>query len=281
MKKKLTAMVLAAAMVVTSLFTGITPVKEGTINWEKKEIPVINNIAEWENAPAMFTNSISLLDRTDESVMDYVSFTLKQDSWVIMKANSSMVSSKDDGHETRVDVFSDASGAHKVMELEDQYFDSEEDSRITYGFLNKGTYYASLVTIRSNYESFEGNINLTAAAIPCKKVINAKVKLNASKTKATVSFDDTLGTYARAVQYQKGTIGKAHNKDSKYWEKYEYGSWHRYGLDKGRNPKRLTAKGDKYKFKVKKNGKYTILIQDTKGNFYSKVVKVKGLKKSK
>lgn len=281
MKKKLTAMVLAAAMVVTSLFTGITPVKAGTINWEKKEIPVINNIAEWENAPAMFTNSISLLDRTDESVMDYVSFTLKQDSWVIMKANSSMVSSKDDGHETRVDVFSDASGAHKVMELEDHYFDSEEDSRITYGFLNKGTYYASLVTIRSNYESFEGNINLTAAAIPCKKVINAKVKLNASKTKATVSFDDTLGTYARAVQYQKGTIGKAHNKDSKYWEKYEYGSWHRYGLDKGRNPKRLTAKGDKYKFKVKKNGKYTILIQDTKGNFYSKVVKVKGLKKSK
>ncbi len=281
MKKKLTAMVLAAAMVVTSLFTGITPVKAGTINWEKKEIPVINNIAEWENASAMFTNSISLLDRTDESVMDYVSFTLKQDSWVIMKANSSMVSSKDDGHETRVDVFSDASGAHKVMELEDQYFDSEEDSRIIYGFLNKGTYYVSLVTIRSNYESFEGNINLTAAAIPCKKVINAKVKLNASKTKATVSFDDTLGTYARAVQYQKGTIGKAHNKDSKYWEKYEYGSWHRYGLDKGRNPKRLTAKGDKYKFKVKKNGKYTILIQDTKGNFYSKVVKVKGLKKSK
>ena len=281
MKKKLTAMVLAAAMVVTSLFTGITPVKAGTINWEKKEIPVINNIAEWENASAMFTNSISLLDRTDESVMDYVSFTLKQDSWVIMKANSSMVSSKDDGHETRVDVFSDASGAHKVMELEDQYFDSEEDSRITYGFLNKGTYYVSLVTIRSNYESFEGNINLTAAAIPCKKVINAKVKLNASKTKATVSFDDTLGTYARAVQYQKGTIGKAHSKDSKYWEKYEYGSWHRYGLDKGRNPKRLTAKGDKYKFKVKKNGKYTILIQDTKGNFYSKVVKVKGLKKSK
>lgn len=281
MKKKLTAMVLAAAMVVTSLFTGITPVKAGTINWEKKEIPVINNIVEWENAPAMFTNSISLLDRTDESVMDYVSFTLKQDSWVIMKANSSMVSSNYDGHETRVDVFSDASGAHKVMELEDQYFDSEEDSRITYGFLNKGTYYVSLVTIRSNYESFEGNINLTAAAIPCKKVINAKVKLNASKTKATVSFDDTLGTYARAVQYQKGTIGKAHNKDSKYWEKYSYGSWDRYGLDKGRNPKRLTAKGDKYKFKVKKNGKYTILIQDTDGNFYSKVVKVKGLKKSK
>lgn len=281
MKKKLTAMVLAAAMVVTSLFTGITPVKAGAINWEKKEIPVIKNIVEWENAPAMFTNSISLLDRTDESVKDYVSFTLSQDSWVIMKANSSMVTSNNDGHETRVDVYSDASGAHKVMELEDQYFTSEEDSRITYGFLNKGTYYVSLVTIRSNYESFEGNINLTAAAIPCKKVINAKVKLNASKTKATVSFDDTLGTYARAVQYQKGNIGKAHNKDSKYWEKYEYGSWYRYNLDKERNPKRLTAKGDKYKFKVKKNGKYTILIQDTDGNFYSKVVNVKGLKKSK
>lgn len=273
MKKKLTAMVLAAAMVVTGLFTGITPVKAGAINWEKKEIPVIKNIVEWENAPAMFTNSISLLDRTDESVKDYVSFTLSQDSWVIMKANSSMVTSNDDGHETRVDVYSDASGAHKVMEL--------EDSRITYGFLNKGTYYVSLVTIRAYYESFEGNINLIAAAIPCKKVIDAKVKLNASKTKATVSFDDTLGTYARAVQYQKGKIGKAHNKDSKYWEEYVYGSWFRYELDKGRNPKRLTAKGDKYKFTVKKNGKYTILIQDTDGNFYSKIVTVKGLKKSK
>ena len=180
-----------------------------------------------------------------------------------------------------MDVYSDASGAHKVMELEDQYFTSEKDSRITYGFLNKGTYYVSLVTIRSNYESFEGNINLTVAAIPCKNVINAKVKLNASKTKATVSFDDTLGTYARAVQYQKGKIGKAHNKDSKYWEKYAYGSWYRYELDKGRNPKRLTAKGDKYKFTVKKNGKYTVLIQDTDGNFYSKIVTVKGLKKSK
>ena len=52
-------------------------------------------------------------------------------------------------------------------------------------------------------------------------------------------------------------------------------------MDKGRNPKRLTAKGDKYKFTVKKNGKYTVLIQDTDGNFYSKIVTVKGLKKSK
>lgn len=281
MKKKFTAMVLAAAMVVTGLFTGSTPVKAETINWEMKEIPVIKNIAEWENAPAMFTNSISLLEEKDESVKDYVSFTLSQDSWVIMKANASMVSSEEDSHETRVDVYSDAAGSHKVMELEDVYALPREDSRTTYSFLNKGTYYVSLVTILSNYGDFEGNINLTAAAIPCKNVINTKVKLNASKTKATVSFDDALGTYARGVQYQKGNIGKAHNKDSKYWEEYSLGYWYRYKLAKGRNPKRLTAKGDKYKFTVKKNGKYTILVQDTNGNFYSKVVTVKGLKKSK
>ena len=73
MKKKLTAMVLAAAMVVTSLFTGITPVKAGTINWEKKEIPVINNIAEWENAPAMFTNSISFIYFKSGLLGDYES----------------------------------------------------------------------------------------------------------------------------------------------------------------------------------------------------------------
>ena len=37
--------------------------------------------------------------------------------------------------------------------------------------------------------------------------------------------------------------------------------------------------GEKYSFKVKKNGKYTIWISDDKGNIYTKVVTVKGLKK--
>ena len=41
----------------------------------------------------------------------------------------------------------------------------------------------------------------------------------------------------------------------------------------------VTEKGEKYSFKVKKNGKYTIWISDDKGNIYTKVVTVKGLKK--
>ena len=52
-----------------------------------------------------------------------------------------------------------------------------------------------------------------------------------------------------------------------------------YDLAKGKSPKFVTEKGEKYSFKVKKNGKYTIWISDDKGNIYTKVVTVKGLKK--
>lgn len=51
-----------------------------------------------------------------------------------------------------------------------------------------------------------------------------------------------------------------------------------YDLAKGKSPKFVTEKGEKYSFKVKKNGKYTIWISDDKGNIYTKVVTVKGLK---
>ena len=46
-----------------------------------------------------------------------------------------------------------------------------------------------------------------------------------------------------------------------------------------KDSKFVTEKGEKYSFKVKKNGKYTIWISDDKGNIYTKVVTVKGLKK--
>ena len=90
-----------------------------------------------------------------------------------------------------------------------------------------------------------------------------------------------LGTHVRAVQYQKGSIGKSHNEDKKYWKQYIMSGMYSGDDDlaKGKSPKFVTEKGEKYSFKVKKNGKYTIWISDDKGNIYTKEVTVKGLKK--
>lgn len=278
MKRKLTAMVLAAAMAVTSLFTGTVPVDAETIKWEKSTIPVIKNADEFQNVDGLYSQHVELYDRTDEVVKGYTSFTLKENSWVILSVNASMVESENDGHKTIVDVFSDKAGVHRVMSLEDIYV---SDDAITYGFLNKGTYYVYVQTLRSNYESFVGNVNVVGAAIPQKNLIQPKVKLNKSKTKATVSFENNMGIYIEGVQYQKGNIGKAHDYDSAYWWKLVLGSWEKYSVKKGYNPKLLTQKGDKYSFTVNKNGKYTILVRDKEGNRCSKVVTVKGIKTSK
>ncbi len=278
MKRKLTAMVLAAVMAVTSLFTGTVPVDAATVKWEKSTIPVIKNADEFQNVDGLYSQHVELYDRTDEVVKGYTSFTLKENSWVILSVNASMVESKDDGHKTTVEVFSDKTGVHRVMSLEDIYV---SDDAITYGFLNKGTYYVYVQTLRANYGSFVGNVNVVGAAIPQKNLIQPKVKLNKSKTKATVSFENNMGIYIEGVQYQKGNIGKAHDYDNAYWWKLVLGSWEKYSVKKGYNPKLLTQKGDKYSFTVNKNGKYTILVRDKEGNRCSKVVTVKGIKTSK
>ena len=44
MKKKLTAILLAAAMAVTGLFTAMTPEKANAAEWEACDIPVIQRL---------------------------------------------------------------------------------------------------------------------------------------------------------------------------------------------------------------------------------------------
>lgn len=188
------------------------------------------------------------------------------------------MTSQEDGHQTHIEVFSDASASNKVLETGDGYWEYDGDQ---YTILKKGTYYFHTKSSCQNYDTFTGNINVVAAAIPTSKLIQTGVKKNSKKTSATVSFSNVLGTHVRAVQYQKGSIGKSHNEDKKYWKQYIMSGMYSgdYDLAKGKSPKFVTEKGEKYSFKVKKNGKYTIWISDDKGNIYTKVVTVKGLKK--
>ena len=241
MKKKLTAILLAAAMAVTGLFTAMTPEKANAAEWEACDIPVIKDVSEFDAVSAMYSKTITVTKKDKNIEQGYGSFQLKSDSWVILKTTSSLVTSQEDGHQTHIEVFSDASASNKVLETGDGYWEYDGDQ---YTILKKG-------------------------------------KKNSKKTSATVSFSNVLGTHVRAVQYQKGSIGKSHNEDKKYWKQYIMSGMYSgdYDLAKGKSPKFVTEKGEKYSFKVKKNGKYTIWISDDKGNIYTKVVTVKGLKK--
>ena len=55
MKKKLTAILLAAAMAVTGLFTAMTPEKANAAEWEACDIPVIKDVSEFDAVSAMYS----------------------------------------------------------------------------------------------------------------------------------------------------------------------------------------------------------------------------------
>ena len=175
MKKKLTAILLAAAMAVTGLFTAMTPEKANAAEWEACDIPVIKDVSEFDAVSAMYSKTITVTKKDKNIEQGYGSFQLKSDSWVILKTTSSLVTSQEDGHQTHIEVFSDASASNKVLETGDGYWEYDGDQ---YTILKKGTYYFHTKSSCQNYDTFTGNINVVAAAIPTSKLIQTGVKKN-------------------------------------------------------------------------------------------------------
>lgn len=91
MKKKLTAILLAAAMAVTGLFTAMTPEKANAAEWEACDIPVIKDVSEFDAVSAMYSKTITVTKKDKNIEQGYGSFQLKSDSWVILKTTSSLV----------------------------------------------------------------------------------------------------------------------------------------------------------------------------------------------
>lgn len=85
MKKKLTAILLAAAMAVTGLFTAMTPEKANAAEWEACDIPVIKDVSEFDAVSAMYSKTITVTKKDKNIEQGYGSFQLKSDSWVILK----------------------------------------------------------------------------------------------------------------------------------------------------------------------------------------------------
>ena len=182
MKKKLTAILLAAAMAVTGLFTAMTPEKANAAEWEACDIPVIKDVSEFDAVSAMYSKTITVTKKDKNIEQGYGSFQLKSDSWVILKTTSSLVTSQEDGHQTHIEVFSDASASNKVLETGDGYWEYDGDQ---YTILKKGTYYFHTKSSCQNYDTFTGNINVVAAAIPTSKLIQTGVKKNSKDRKST------------------------------------------------------------------------------------------------
>ena len=157
MKKKLTAILLAAAMAVTGLFTAMTPEKANAAEWEACDIPVIKDVSEFDAVSAMYSKTITVTKKDKNIEQGYGSFQLKSDSWVILKTTSSLVTSQEDGHQTHIEVFSDASASNKVLETGDGYWEYDGDQ---YTILKKGTYYFHTKSSCQNYDTFTGNINV-------------------------------------------------------------------------------------------------------------------------
>ena len=79
MKKKLTAILLAAAMAVTGLFTAMTPEKANAAEWEACDIPVIKDVSEFDAVSAMYSKTIT---QTEDSILSHPDLITTHSQWI-------------------------------------------------------------------------------------------------------------------------------------------------------------------------------------------------------
>lgn len=170
------------------------------------------------------------------------------------------------GAGTDVYIYGDPQFSNKILEVNMGYWRSHPED---YNFIKKGTYYGYVYTEHENYDSFNGNVNVVGYAIPVSKIFKTKMKKKKGKT--IVTLEDTLGTYAKGVQYINKVVSKANLEGSNVW-KIKAFNW--IGGDKRTKMLGANSAG-KYQFKAKKTSKYTVMVEDTKGHRYQKSFKVK------
>ena len=267
--KRIVSTVLATAMVVGSV--ALAPEFAQTAhatNIVQGNMPVVSNAEDGKNVPSVFTQSVRLGEKSSNLPHDtkgYFKFVLGEDSWVHFTGSYSLCNN--DGAGTIVKIFGDEAFSNEVLDYGWGYWQTEEEDS---AFLKKGVYYGYVYTSHENYKTFEGNVNVTAFAIPLSKVFKLNKKMKKGKT--VVTINDTLGEYAKSVQYINRSVGKSFLNKTNIWKSVKS-----YGIyDGDKKTKILTVNGnDQYTFKAKKTGKYTIMVEDNQGNRYQKVFKIK------
>lgn len=237
---------------------------------EEITVPVLSDASQLETVSAAYTKELTL----GEPVDLYFKFTLKKDSWVFFTGNHSLYNH--DGVAAHVTIYSDSAFSNKKMEYGWGYWEYDHEDA---AFLSKGTYYGMIHNTHENYQDdFKGNVNIVAGAIPVSKVFEVEQRVDKNKKSVTVVLPNVLGSYCSDAQYRQGKVSLSNVNNSKYWKvKYSFG--YTNGDDK---VKILTANGkNNYSFKTTKNTSFTIMLQDTEGNRYSKVINVKGIDTTK
>lgn len=262
--------------VVALLFTfacvsmGISSMKADAVEFAQTTVPILNNAAELDTISASYTTTVNVTKGHEETT--YASFTLAEDSWVMMTGNYSMYTGEEGGS-THVDVYADSSLSNKKGEFGFGYW---EYGNTFSAFLNKGTYYYTVKTKYGNYDGYKGNVNIIVGSMPISKVFNVSTSVAKNKKSAVVSVVPGLGKYVSFVEYRQGAVALSNVSSSTYWK------WKIAGIFTGGDGATvLNPVGEAYSFSVKKNGDYTIMLQDTAGARYSVVYNVKGIDRTK
>lgn len=245
----------------TFLLSAQNAVTAEAVTPEVCKVSVVNSQTELDNISAGYSKSVNV----DSDVMDnaYISFTLNQDSWVRITGSYSM--NENDYGQTHVNIYTDSAFSNKKGEYGWGYWEYDNEYM---GFLKKGTYYAHINTQLGNGTYFKGNVNVLVGAIPTSKIFTPEISVK--KGQMTVRLKNVLGSYAKGVQYQPGKIALTNCKNSKYWKWKLSGNWY----DGSDTCVLMEDQGGYFQFKTRKSGYYTILVEDTADNRYSKVIKV-------
>lgn len=262
--KKLTRFTMIFALLCFVQFFG-GAVTAGAESFETCSVAYIQSVMQAGEQPAGYTAGVTVTGDNKEGVTGYFRFALDSDSWVRVSGNYSLYSH--DGAGTRVDIYSDSGLSSRIGGFGWGYW--QYDHEFT-GFLTRGDYYAVITTKKENYQQdFEGNVNVTAAAVPVSDIFGFHVKTASSQKTAAVSIADALGSYAKSVQYRRGNVSPDHVNDSAFWKKRTTS-----GPD---DAFILSAENGRYSFKTSQNGVYTVMVEDAGGSRYSAAVKVYGI----
>ena len=280
MKAKDIKIFTAVAMIAVFSLTAFLPVisakadtmeiKSGVVT-EKITPVLLEDAIEIEKMePTYSMTDLTLVENKGYQEFRYLSFDVPEDSWVYMSGGFSL--NNHDGASVHVDIYGNASYTRKVGEYGWGYWESD---RNFYGFLKKGTYYLEMKAEQSNYDDYTGNIDLYVARIPVSKVFSITQKPAKDGKSVKVTLENRLAGYMYYVQYQKGKIGVSRINSRNTWTYTTAGFF--VNSDEATL---LKNRNDRYSFSVKKNGNYTMLVTDTNGSRYQKVVKVKGIRKN-
>lgn len=258
-------------------FSHITPAKASTMDSESRVVtemfsPVLLDDASGieEMEPAYSMANLTLMENKGYQEFRHLSFDVSEDSWVYMSGGFSL--NNHDGASVHVDIYRNGSYTRKIGEYGWGYW---EYDRNFYGFLKKGTYYLEMKAKQSNYDDYTGNIDLYVARIPVSKVFAITQKPTKNGRSVKVNMVNRLADYMNYVQYKRGKVGISRIKSRDTWIYKSAGFF--LNCDAANL---LENRNDRYSFTVQKNGNYTILVTDTNGSRYQKVIKVCGIRKN-